>query len=418
MDHNLNDESENIHNVDAFNDAINELNSDELATTNISDFEMEQGNSLSLEEYQGLIDQINDSEKALRGASEVQADSEDKETQEALYDAAGEDEAVDDTVAVDDAEAIVEIVDESSNGEKNTILPDPELESITGETEFNESLGTQDSILNESRPETNPTQADFEEFFNEIEDDTHQTQTVENSIGDSVNQRESPSDFYYGQAPQPKMNNPHHIQEGGVVKPGTPIDIRGAANSSLHAGQKAGNGLFEGLSFVAKGATALAVASGAAVYGVMECVGKKAASKSSTAISGASEWMSDWSQNKGDSKAVGNVEGSEVELDGDANLVRGVFEDLANEVKSAVDSGNFEQASEMISEIGDYLKEAGAMVGDEEFFEPLMSDLNEVIDGAQAIEQEEKDNLLKAIKEVLEAIKSLFSKAAETPSMS
>ena len=50
MDHNLNDESENIHNVDAFNDAINELNSDELATTNISDFEMEQGNSLSLEE--------------------------------------------------------------------------------------------------------------------------------------------------------------------------------------------------------------------------------------------------------------------------------------------------------------------------------------------------------------------------------
>ena len=115
---------------------------------------------------------------------------------------------------------------------------------------------------------------------------------------------------------------------------------------------------------------------------------------------------------------MGNVEGSEVELDGDANLVRGVFEDLANEVKSAVDSGNFEQASEMISEIGDYLKEAGAMVGDEEFFEPLMSDLNEVIDGAQAIEQEEKDNLLKAIKEVLEAIKSLFSKAAETPSMS
>ena len=100
MDHNLNDESENIHNVDAFNDAINELNSDELATTNISDFEMEQGNSLSLEEYQGLIDQINDSEKALRGASEVQADSEDKETQEALYDAAGEEEAVDDTVAV------------------------------------------------------------------------------------------------------------------------------------------------------------------------------------------------------------------------------------------------------------------------------------------------------------------------------
>ena len=64
MDHNLNDESENIHNVDAFNDAINELNSDELATTNISDFEMEQGNSLSLEEYQGLIDQINDSGKA------------------------------------------------------------------------------------------------------------------------------------------------------------------------------------------------------------------------------------------------------------------------------------------------------------------------------------------------------------------
>ena len=50
MDHNLNDESENIHNVDAFNDAINELNSDELATTNISDFEMEQGNSLSLED--------------------------------------------------------------------------------------------------------------------------------------------------------------------------------------------------------------------------------------------------------------------------------------------------------------------------------------------------------------------------------
>ena len=80
-------------------------------------------NSLSLEEYQGLIDQINDSEKALRGASEVQADSEDKETQEALYDAAGEEEAVDNTVAVDDAEAIVEIVDESSNGEKNTILP-------------------------------------------------------------------------------------------------------------------------------------------------------------------------------------------------------------------------------------------------------------------------------------------------------
>ena len=56
MDHNLNDESENIHNVDAFNDAINELNSDELATTNISDFEMEQGNSLSLEENYIIID--------------------------------------------------------------------------------------------------------------------------------------------------------------------------------------------------------------------------------------------------------------------------------------------------------------------------------------------------------------------------
>ena len=52
------------------------------------------------------------------------------------------------------------------------------------------------------------------------------------------------------------------------------------------------------------------------------------------------------------------------------------------------------------------------------FLEPLISDLNETVGGAKELDEEEKENLLQAIKEVLEAIKGLFSKAAETPSMS
>ena len=150
----------------------------------------------------------------------------------------------------------------------------------------------------------------------------------------------------------------------------------------------------------------------------METVGKKAAEKSGSAISGASEWMTEWSKTKGESNEAGSAESSVVELDGDANLVKGVFEDLAKEVKYGVEIGNFEQASEMISEISSYLKETGSVVGDGEFLEPLISDLNETVGGAKELDEEEKENLLQAIKEVLEAIKSLFSKAAETPSMS
>jgi len=128
--------------------------------------------------------------------------------------------------------------------------------------------------------------------------------------------------------------------------------------------------------------------------------------------------MTEWSKTKGESNEAGSAESSVVELDGDANLVKGVFEDLAKEVKYAVEIGNFEQASEMISEISSYLKETGSVVGDGEFLEPLISDLNETVGGAKELDEEEKENLLQAIKEVLEAIKSLFSKAAETPSMS
>ena len=78
MDHSLNGEGENIHDVDSFNDAINELNQEELAATNASDFEMEQGNSLTFEEYQDLVDQLNDAEKELRDASSEQPKLEDE----------------------------------------------------------------------------------------------------------------------------------------------------------------------------------------------------------------------------------------------------------------------------------------------------------------------------------------------------
>ena len=410
MDHSLNGEGENIHDVDSFNDAINELNQEELAATNASDFEMEQGNSLTFEEYQDLVDQLNDAEKELRDASSEQPKLEDEKEISNIVDE--EEEAEE-----EDEEEEAEEAFESSNYKE---ILDGSSQDVDSSVKSESTLGanSQENAPNQPYQEEESLQADFEEFFKEIKDESKKNDEIEIELEDSDSQREYPPGYNYSQVQAPHFQNTHHMPQSGGVKPGTPIDIRGTANSSLHAGQKAGNGLFEGLSFIAKGATALAGASGAAVYGAMETVGKKAAEKSGSAISGASEWMTEWSKTKGESNEAGSAESSVVELDGDANLVKGVFEDLAKEVKYAVEIGNFEQASEMISEISSYLKETGSVVGDGEFLEPLISDLNETVGGAKELDEEEKENLLQAIKEVLEAIKSLFSKAAETPSMS
>ena len=160
MDHSLNGEGENIHDVDSFNDAINELNQEELAATNASDFEMEQGNSLTFEEYQDLVDQLNDAEKELRDASSEQPKLEDEKEISNIVDE--EEEAEE-----EDEEEEAEEAFESSNYKE---ILDGSSQDVDSSVKSESTLGanSQENAPNQPYQEEESLQADFEEFFKEI----------------------------------------------------------------------------------------------------------------------------------------------------------------------------------------------------------------------------------------------------------